>query len=116
MTDISMKQIKEITQFWVFYDKGNGKQGNIQLSACANNFSIHRGGDPECVGLRYEKDGYGYYELFNVGHTRIKFPLKPNGLQNLLGGKKAAAKLRQQYDAFEATLNSFGWKTIEESN
>ena len=116
MTEISMKQINEITQFWVFYDKGNGTQGNIQLSACANNFSIQRGGDAQCVGLRYEKDGYGYYELFNVGHTRIKFPLKPKGLQNLLGGKKAEAKLRQQYEAFEATLNSFGWKTIEESN
>ena len=43
MTDISMKQIKEITQFWVFYEKETGEPGNIQLSACANNFSVHRG-------------------------------------------------------------------------
>ena len=116
MTDISIKRISEITPFWVFYIKETGSQGSIQFSACANNFSIHRGGASDdgmqCVGLRYEKDGYGYYELFTAGHIRIRFSLKPG----LLGGKKAAAKLRQQYDAFEATLNKFGWKTIEESN
>ena len=116
MTDISMKQIKEITQFWVFYEKETGEPGNIQLSACANNFSAHRGYVSEdglqCVGLRYEKDGFGYYELFNVGHTRVRFPLKPR----LFGGKKAAQKLRQQYASFEAALNKNGWRTIEESN
>ena len=112
MNEIFLKQIDEVTPFWVFYSKDSGEPGNIQLSACANNFSIHRGGDANCVGLRYEKDGYGYYELFNVGHTRIQFSLKPG----LLGGKKAAQKLRQQYEAFEARLNSFGWNTIEESN
>ena len=116
MTEISIKQIDEITQFWVFYSKPSGEPGNIQLSACANNFSIHRGGDGHCVGLRYEKDGYGYYELFTAGHTRIKFPLKPTGLQSLLGAKKAARKLRQQYASFEAALNKNGWRTIEESN
>ena len=120
MTDISIKQIDEITPFWVFYVKEDGEPGNIQLSACANNFAIHRGsgsGDGcRCVGLRYEKDGFGYYELFNVGHTRIKCPLKPNALRNLLGGRKAAEKLRQQYEALEARLNQFGWKTAEESN
>ena len=115
MTDISMKQIKEITQFWVFYEKETGEPGNIQLSACANNFAAHRGYVSEdglqCVGLRYEKDGFGYYELFNVGHTRIKCPLKPNVFQKLLG---TAGKLREQYEAFEARLNSMGWKTISE--
>ena len=116
MTEISIKQIDEITQFWVFYTKPSGEPGNIQLSACANNFSIHRGGDAGCVGLRYEKDGCGYYELFTAGHIRIKFPLKPTGLQNLLGAKTAARKLRQQYESFEAALNKNGWRTIEESN
>ena len=119
MTDISMKQIKEITQFWVFYEKETGEPGNIQLSACANNFSAHRGYVSEdglqCVGLRYEKDGFGYYELFNVGHTRIKCPLKPNPIQTLLGGKKAEEKLRTAYEAFEQQLNSRGWKTIPEA-
>ena len=33
MTDISIKQIDEITQFWVFYAKPSGEPGNIQLSA-----------------------------------------------------------------------------------
>ena len=54
---------------------------------------------------------FGYYELFNVGHTRIKCPLKPNVFQKLLG---TAGKLREQYEAFEARLNSMGWKTISE--
>ena len=44
MHDISIKQIDEITRFWVFYVKEDGEPGNIQLSACANNFAIHRGG------------------------------------------------------------------------
>ena len=109
MNEISVKQIKEITQFWVVYRKDSGEPGHIQLSACANSFAIQRGGDGSCVGVRYEKDGFGFYELFNVGHTRIKCPLKPK----LFG---SAAKLREKYESIEKQLNEFGWKTIEESN
>ena len=106
MTEISIKKIREISEFWLVYDKDEGV-GHIQLSACANNFSIHHGGDPKCVGLRYEKDGFGCYELFNVGHTLIRCPLKPK----LFG---SAAKLREKYEAIEKQLNRFGWKTVEE--
>ena len=105
MTEISIKKIREISEFWLVYDKDEGV-GHIQLSACANNFSIHHGGDPKCVGLRYEKDGFGCYELFNVGHTLIRCPLKPK----LFG---SAAKLREKYEAIEKQLNRFGWKTVE---
>ena len=49
-----------------------------------------------------------------MGHTRIKFPLTPNFVQKLLGGKNAADKLRQQYGEFEQKLNGYGWKTVEE--
>ncbi len=118
MNEIFLKQIDEVTPFWVFYSKDSGEPGNIQLSACANNFSIHRGYVSEdslqCVGTRYEKDGFGCYELFNVGHTLIKFPLTPNFVQKLLGGKNAADKLRQQYGEFERQLSGYGWKTIAE--
>ena len=107
MTEISIKQIKEIGEFWVVYAKDDGSRGHIQLSACANNFSIHHGGESRCVGLRYEKDGFGCYELYNVGHTLIKCPLKPR----LFG---SAAKLREKYEAIEKRLNRFGWKTVEE--
>ena len=110
MTEISIKQIKEISEFWVVYTKPDGAPGHIQLSACANNFAIVRGdssGDElKCVGLRYEKDGFGCYELFNVGHTLIKCPLKPR----LFG---SAAKLREKYESIEKQLNRFGWKTVE---
>ena len=110
MTEISIKKIKEIGQFWVVYTKDTGAPGHIQLSACANNFAILRGegSDDElkCVGLRYEKDGFGCYELFNVGHTLIKCPLKPR----LFG---SAAKLREKYESIEKQLNRFGWKTVE---
>ena len=116
MTEISNKQIDELSRYWLFYTKESGEQGSIQLSACANNFKIHRGqesGDGlQCIGLRGEGEGFGWYELFNVGHTRIKFPLKPR----LFGGKKAEVRLRQQYEEFEAKLNEYGWKTIAESN
>lgn len=107
MNEISDKQIREITRFWVVYRKDSGEPGHIQLSACANNFSIQRGGEGNCVGLRYERDGFGFYELFNVGHTRIKCPLKGG----LLG---SAAKRRRGYEEIEKTLNRFGWKTIRE--
>ena len=111
MTEISIKQIDEITPFWLFYSKENGAPGNIQLSACANNFTVHRGyvsdDGLQCVGVRYEKDGFGCYELYNVGHTLIKCPLKPR----LFG---SAAKLREKYEAIEKQLNRIGWKTVEE--
>ena len=105
MTEISIKKIREISEFWLVYDKDEGV-GHIQLSACANNFSIHHGGDPKCVGLRYEKDGFGCYELFDVGHTLIRCPLKPK----LFG---SAAKLREKYEGIEKRLNEFGWKTLQ---
>ena len=118
MNEIFLKQIDEITPFWLFYSRDSGEPGNIQLSACAKNFSIHRGyvseDNLQCVGTRYEKDGFGCYELFNVGHPLIKCPLKPNPIQKLLGGKKAEEKLRAQYESFEQQLNSRGWKTIAE--
>ena len=110
MNEIFLKQIDEVTPFWVFYSKDSGEPGNIQLSACANNFSIHRGYVSEdglqCVGVRYEKDGFGCYELFNVGHTLIRCPLKPK----LFG---SAAKLREKYEGIEKRLNEFGWKTLQ---
>ena len=106
MTEITCKQIRRIDQYWLVYAKDDGSEGHIQLSACANNFSIHRGGAGNCIGLRYEKDGFGCYELFNVGHTCIKFPLKPR----LFG---SPARLRENYEGFEKQLNGFGWKTVE---
>ena len=114
MTELTCKQVRRIDEYWLVYAKDDGSEGHIQLSACANNFSIHRGGEPGTIGLRYEKDGFGCYELFNVGHTLIKFPLTPNFVQKLLGGKNAADKLRQQYGKFEQQLNGYGWKTIAE--
>ena len=110
MTEISIRQIREISRFWLVYDKEKGVPAHIQLSACANNFAVHRGyvsdDGLQCVGLRYEKDGFGCYELFNVGHTCIRCPLKPK----LFG---SAAKLREKYEAIEKQLNRFGWKTVE---
>ena len=42
-----------------------------------------------------------------MGHTVIKFPLKPT----LFGG---AAKRRRLYEDFERQLNEFGWRTVAE--
>ena len=114
MNEISVKQIQEITPYWIFYSKESGERGSIQLSACANNFAIHRGGEPGTIGLRYEKDGFGCYELFNVGHTVIKFPLHGKGLWKLLKGKKYDDALRSQYESMEKAFNHVGWKTVEE--
>ena len=107
MTELTCKQVRRIDEYWLVYAKDDGSEGHIQLSACANNFFIHRGGEPGTIGLHYEKDGFGCYELFNVGHTLIKCPLKPR----LFG---SAAKLREKYESIEKRLNEFGWKTVEE--
>lgn len=121
MTEISIDQIQEIGEYWVVYLKDSGETGHIQLSACANNFAIHRdytSGDAlKCVGLHYEKDGCGYYELFNVGHTLVKCPFRPNFVQTisaLFKGKPAAELLREKYLDVERQLNGYGWKTITE--
>ena len=106
MTELTCKQIRRIDEYWLVYAKDDGSEGHIQLSACANNFAIHRGGEPGTIGLHYEKDGFGCYELFNVGHTLIRCPLKPK----LFG---SAAKLREKYEGIEKRLNEFGWKTVE---
>lgn len=116
MTEISYKQWRRLDQYWFVYAKDDGSEGHIQLSACANNFKIHHGGDGTCIGLRYEKDGFGYYELFNVGHTLVKFPLKGTGLLKLLKGKKYDDALRSQYESIEKAFNNVGWKTLEKTN
>ena len=112
MTEITYARICRIEPYWLIYKKDDGSEGHIQLSACANNFSIHHGGESGTIGLRYEQDGFGCYELFNVGHTLIKFPLKGKGLRKLLLGKKYDDALRSQYESIEKVFNGHGWKTV----
>ena len=116
MNEISYARIRRIEPYWLVYAKDDGSEAHIQLSACANNFAIHHGGEPGCIGLRYEKDGFGCYELFNVGHTLIKFPLVGKGLRKLLKGKKYDDALRSQYESIETVFNGHGWHTVLESN
>ena len=118
MKEILVKQISEINEYWIVYFQESGETGHIQLSACANNYAVHRGGDAgdKIIGLRYKKDGFGCYELFTAGHLLIKCPLKPgpaDNLKALLRGKKAADMLLEDYQGLEDQLNGFGWKTIE---
>ena len=115
MTELTCKQVRRIDEYWLVYTKDDGSEGHIQLSACANNFAIHRGGEPGTIGLRYEKDGFGCYELFNVGHTVIQFPLQGKGLWKLLKGKKYDDALRTQYESMEKAFNNVGWKTLEKT-
>ena len=119
MTEISIDQIQEIGQYWLVYLTREGEEKHIQLSACANNFSIHHGGESNCVGLRHEDANGGSYELYNVGHTKVLCPWKP-GLGGIIAavlkGKKPEEVQREKFRDFEAKLNSFGWKTIEDSN
>lgn len=120
MKEISSKQINKIDAYWIHYTKEDREPGHIQLSACANNYALHHGapaeGEKQCVGLRYEADGFGCYELFNVGHTLIKCPLRPGAGQSILAllrGKNAAELQREEYLAIERTLNEHGWMTRE---
>lgn len=119
MKEISSNKINNIDAYWIHYTKEDREEGHIQLSACANNYALLHGaseGELKCVGLRYEADGFGCYELFNVGHTLIKCPLKPGVGQSLLAvfrGKNAAELQREEYLAIERTLNEHGWMTRE---
>lgn len=121
MTEISIDQVQEVGEYWLVYLSQEGETKHIQLSACANNFSIHRGYESDdglkCVGLRSEDDKGGSYELFNVGHTKILCPFKPGiggTIAALLKGKKPADVQKEKFLDFERQLNSYGWKTIEE--
>lgn len=121
MTEISIDQVREIGEYWLIYLSREGGEKHIQLSACANNFSIHRGCEPgdglKCVGLRREDASGGSYELFNVGHTKLLCPWKAGiggTIAALLKGKKPADVQREKFLDFERQLNSYGWKTIEE--
>lgn len=120
MKEIYINRIDEINEYWIVYVQDSGEPGHIQLSACANSYAVHRGAEDgdglRCVGLHYEKDGCGCYELFTAGHALIKCPLKANFVQSLasmLRGKKGDEVCRQAYLDFETKLNGFGWKTIE---
>ena len=122
MTEISIDQIREIGQYWLVYLSPEGETKHIQFSACANNFSIHRGSPDEdglkCVGLRSEDADGGSYELYNVGHTKILCPFKPTiggTIAALLKGKKPADVQKEKFLDFERQLNAYGWKTIEET-
>ena len=121
MTEISIDQVREIGEYWLIYRDQEGEEKHIQLSACANNFSIHRGdqsGDGlKCVGLRSEDQNGGSYELYNVGHTKIHCPFRPGiggTIAALLKGKKPAEVQKEKFLDFERQLNSYGWKTIIE--
>lgn len=121
MTEISIDQVREVGEYWLIYLSQEGAEKHIQLSACANNFSIHRGYTSDdglkCVGLRHEDERGGSYELFNVGHTKINCPWKA-GIGGMIGamlkGKKPSDIQRAKFEDFERQLNSYGWKTIEE--
>lgn len=120
MNKISINRIFEINEYWLIYRKDSGEPGHIQLSACANSFAVHRGVSSDdglkCVGYHYEKDGCGYYELFNIGHTLIKCPFRANFGQAVVAmfrGKKPRDAQYEEYLDIEKQLNKFGWKTVE---
>ena len=118
MVTIPLSQRTLPDKHWLVYVNDNGEKKHVDLSGCAGSFARNTGYVSEdglrAVGWRYEQKGMLCYELFNVGHTLIKFPLTPNFVQKLLGGKNAADKLRQQYGEFEQKLNGYGLKTVAE--
>lgn len=120
MNELNRSRITEINDYWLVYRKDSGEPGHMYLGACASRFGrqeqYESGDGLRCVGKRYEKDGFGCYELYSLEHTLIKCPLRPNVFQAaaaLLRGKKPAEAQREAYLDFEAQLNAHGYKTIE---
>ncbi len=116
MKEISASKIFEINEYWLVYRQDSGEPGHIQLSACANTYRAHHGGDGKTLGLRYIENDCGYYELFTAGHLRIKCSLRANFGQAVVAafrGKTPKAAMQEEFDSIEAQLESFGWRTIE---
>lgn len=119
MKEIKLSDVLEINPYWLIYRNENREKAYLDLSASANSFSramqLPEEDGLRCVGLRYEENGTGCYELFNIGHTKVVCPLKPGffaALAGKLGGKDPEKLLREAFEAFEQRLNAAGWKTV----
>ena len=109
-------------KYWLRYVNESGVTKQVNLSACANSFSLATGsaydtGDGlRSVGWRYEADGCLCYELFCVGPLQLYLPLQPglmDRVRYLLQGKHPQEGYREKLEAFEQALNRGGWKTVE---
>lgn len=105
---------------WLVYRNDNGDVKHLDLSGCAGSFERSTGyvsGDGlRAVGWRYEEGGQLCYELFNIGHTVMYAPVRPDPVRligYLLRGKKPEEAHREFLGEFEAALNRGGWKTVE---
>ena len=109
-------------RYWLGYVTESGVSKQVSLPSCANSFRLatdnryDTGDGLQGIGWRYKENGNLCYELFCVGHLQLYMPLQP-GLKDCivftLQGKKVAEAYQRKLEAFEKTLNQFGWKTIE---
>ena len=120
MKEIKLSDVLEINAYWLIYRNENKEKAYIDLSASANSFSRvtqQAGTDGlRSVGQRYEENGVGYYELYNIGHTRISCPMKPGFMGVLsckLSGKDPVQTQRETFLSLEERLNAVGWRTVE---
>lgn len=107
-------------KYWLIYTVDRKEKKHINLSGCAGNFELITGyvssDELRAVGWRYEEQGQLCYELFNVGHTVLYAPTRPNPIQTLiymLSGKRPEEAHRDFLDSFEHALNLGGWKTVK---
>ena len=120
MKQIRISDIEQINKYWLVARDDEGNPKHIDLSACANSYARRHGsageGEMPCIGVRYTRDGVGYYELYDIGHTRLFMKLTPNWFGSLfarLQGKDPAESTRRAYEAIEAQLNENGYRTVE---
>lgn len=125
MIKIHLTKFNYPDKFWLKYRNEDNIVKYVNLSSCANNFSLLTGGKYSsedglrCVGWRYEKDGCLCYEIFCIGHLTLLLPLAPSLLDriiSLLQGKKTDVAYREKLQKFEKALNHGGWKTINKSD
>ena len=106
MKEIRYQDILKMDKYWIFYRDPEAGQKHVDLDACANSFAratdLPADNDGlRCVGYRYRHGNTVYYELFTIGHLRIRC----GGLMCLFD-KDAGMKLEQH-------LNASGYKTVE---
>ena len=107
MNEIRYQDILKMDKYWIFYRDVEQGQKHVDLEACANSFARATGfeiGEDglRCVGYRTAGGKGGVYELFTIGHLKIRC----GGLMTLFK-PEAWLKLEQH-------LNASGYKTMEQ--
>lgn len=120
MSKICIRDVVEITDDRIIYRDERGDTAFIELAPCSNSFEIKHNitteaGKVRTVGERFFGEN-AYYELYDIGHTRLYLKLKTNRIQKLISKVfkwNFHAKEFQLFYSIQTQLNAHGWTTLD---